>query len=269
MVAGRWAIPDEAVQIATGTVRCVRVPRDPSGILVEVNGAPSSFLDLNDPLRLEFEYMAWIFEAITQHIAAEQRLRALHIGGAGCALPRALDAAYPHARQIVFEVDPVLAQLAREWFDLPRAPRMRLRPAEGGQALAARESDSCDVIVRDAFTNGMVPAHLAGTQFATHARRVLTDQGLYAANCAGTKTLDAAKSEVATIAQVFPVVAVIAEPGQLRGRRWGNAVILAGGPALADTAISLVRRLGNLPFPSRIIAGGEAVKWAGRARPIE
>ncbi|MCL2787698.1 MAG: fused MFS/spermidine synthase [Micrococcales bacterium] len=267
-MAGGWEFPAGAVEIASGTVRCVRTPGDPNGVLVEVNGAPSSYLDLKDPLRLEFEYMAWMFAAITQHLPTDQALRAIHIGGAGCALPRALDAAYPKARQLVYEIDPVLARLAREWFDLPRAPRLRIRAAEGAQELRARRDGSCDVIVRDAFVDGHVPPHMLSVEFAACARRVLTDQGIYAANCAGTKTLDAAKSEVAAVAGAFPYVAVIAEPGQLRGRRWGNAVILGGGPALAGTAIGLVRRLTLLPFPARIIAGQEAVLWAGRARPI-
>jgi hypothetical protein len=79
--------------------------------------------------------------------------------------------------------------------------------------------------------------------------------------------MKAARQETAMAASVFPHVAVIAEPSQFRGRRFGNAVIVGGGMGVAQTAESLARRLRALPAPARILSGPEATGWAGVARP--
>jgi spermidine synthase len=262
-----WQVPDGEIALARGVARCVRVAGDPGGVLLELDGVPSSHLDVNDPLRLDFEYMAWMFAAVTAHLPACARLRALHLGGGGCALPRALDAHYRDARQLAIEVDPVLAAKVREWFPLPRAPRLRIRAAEAGAVVAGRRAGLDNLVIRDAFASGQVPRHLATPAFAVECRRILDDDGIYLANCAGSHSLDDAKAELAAVAAAFPVAAVIAEPAQLRGRRWGNAVIVGGPPRLAETAQTLTRSLAALPFPARIIAGQEASTWAGRLPP--
>jgi spermidine synthase len=257
------------VPIDTGTARFIPDPPGGPGVLLEINGAPSSHLDLRDPTQLLFEYMQWARAAIVQHVPPDQRLAALHLGAAGCALPRALDAQYPDATQIAVELDGELARLAREWFPLPRSPRLRLRVAEAGEALAARPAGSHNVIVRDVFGERAVPPHLMTDGFVRHCARVLAPGGIYLANCAGTTTLEQARRELVTAARAFDHVAVIAEPGQFRGRRWGNVVILAGGRDAEETTNGLARRLRSLPIPARIVAGSEAVGWAGRAKPLE
>ncbi|MDR1186898.1 MAG: fused MFS/spermidine synthase [Bifidobacteriaceae bacterium] len=262
----RW--PIGPVRIDTGSAEITGVSGEPGCAILTVNGAASSPIDLNHPTRLDFEYLQWMYEAITAHAGTDEPLRAVHIGGAACALPRALDAVYPDARQLAVEIDAALARLVREWFDLPRAPRLRLRVGEGATELAGRRNASANVIVRDAFAGKSVPPHLTTREFVTHAARVLTTDGLYLANCADSATLDVARQEVATISSVFAHVSVIAEPSQFRGRRYGNAVILAGGADAAMTAESLARRLRTLPVPARIISGTEAARWAGVARHL-
>ena len=104
---------------------------------VYVNGVPSS--SLREDTSLDFEYMRHEAAAI----AAWDALRddhawlALHVGAAACTLPRHLAAAHPASRHIAVDVDVTLAELARRWWDLPRAPRLRVR-AQDGLAAARR-----------------------------------------------------------------------------------------------------------------------------------
>ncbi|MDR1152665.1 MAG: fused MFS/spermidine synthase [Bifidobacteriaceae bacterium] len=263
-LVSRW--PTGPVRIDTGLAEVRPVSGEAACAVLEVNGVPSSPIDMGRPTRLDFEYLQWMYEAVTAHVASDEPLRAIHLGGGACALPRALDATYPDARQLVVEIDAALTRLVREWFDVPRAPRLRLRVGEGATELAARRDNSADVIVRDAFAGKTVPPQLTAREFIVQAARVLAPGGLYLANCADSTTLDVARQEFATAASVFAHVSVIAEPSQFRGRRYGNAVIVGGGEEVAQTAESLARRLRTLPVPARIVSGAEATRWAGVAR---
>jgi spermidine synthase len=267
------SLPTEPVPIATGHARLIRDRTYPNRVLLELDGVPSSALDLDDPLYLDFEYMQWCFEIIQTHFARDrdrdQVLRALHLGAGACALPRALDAAWPKARQLAVEVDPILAQLVRQWFDLPRSPRLRIRVGDARAALEAKQPGTCDVIVRDAFAGAVTPAHLLDVGMAQAALKALAADGVYLANCADGPGMAVARSEVATFAAVFDHVALVAETGQFRGRRRGNVILIGGASArVLETTNGLARRLQIQAVPVRVLTGEEALRWAGGARPL-
>lgn len=255
--------PAGPVPIATGTAELVRERDDPHGVTLMVNGVPSSHLDLADPTRLEFEYMQQM-AAIAERLAPGP-VSAIHLGAAGCALPRALDASRPGSRQLAVDIDPVLAELVRRWFDLPRSPALRIRVGDARAVLAALPDGGADLVVRDAFAGDGTPPHLATAEFTAEVARVLRPGGVYLANCADRPPLALARSEAATVATIFRHCAVVAEPGVLRGRRYGNVVIagtddpdLLGGAALA-------RALRTLPVPARIVVDDELAELVGRA----
>ena len=97
---------------------------------------------------------------------------------------------------------------------------------------------------------------------------MLTPGGLYLANCADRPPLALARAEAATFARVFSHVAVVAEPGVLRGRRYGN-VVLAGTdtPGLLDRA-AVDRALRSAPAPARILLGDDLRDFVAGARPL-
>jgi spermidine synthase len=255
------------VVIRTGTVELRRDRDDPRSVTVLVNGVPSSHLDLDDPARLDFEYMQQMAALIDS--LPPGPLDAVHLGAAACTLPRWLEAGRPGSRQLAVDVDALLIGLVRDWFDLPRSPRLRLRVQEARAAVASLPDASVDVVVRDVFAPDVTPDHLTTSEFLVQVRRVLRPGGLYLANCADRPPLALARSEVATARAVFTDVALSAEPGQLKGRRYGNLVIAATtsteGPALDDA--QLARRLRSLPMPARLLHGGDLTAFAGSAVP--
>ena len=93
--AARGLWPTGPVPIPTGTVELVRDLDDPDGVTVLVNGVPSSYLDLVDPTRLVFEYMQQMAAVIDRVGDAGGPLDVVHLGAAGCALARAVDADAP------------------------------------------------------------------------------------------------------------------------------------------------------------------------------
>jgi spermidine synthase len=259
-------LPTGPVPINTGIVELRRSPDVPDGVMVLVNGTESSYLDLADPRRLEFEYMQQMV-AVLDHVAPPPApVRAVHLGAAGCALARAMDAARPGSRQIAVEIDAALAEHARAWFDLPRSPRLRIRVADARVAVEGVRPASQDVVVRDAFRDHDVPAHLRTVEFTAAVSRALAPGGIYLANCADAPPLILARREAATVAQVFAHTAVITEPAILRGRRHGN-VVLVGSPTPLPLA-RLARTLLALPLPVTLVAGDDVERFRGSARPF-
>jgi len=225
---------DTAIPISTGTAR-LTVETDGS-VLLDVNGVPSSHLH-PDPEHLVFEYMRWMLQVIDLHLEESDEERAAqlaHLGGGGCSLPRAVASRHPRARQIVVELDALLAERVREWFDLPRSPRLRLRVDDARAALADWREDRFDVLVRDVFAGSVTPPELIGLAAVRDAARVLRPGGLYLANCAAPPGTWLLADEVATLSAVFSHVGVIAEPAHLTGKRRGNCVLLASQRPLPD-----------------------------------
>lgn len=261
----RGDLPRGPVPIRTGTVELLPDPHSSYGVTVLVNGVESSYLDLAEPAWLEFEYMQQMV-AVLDAVAPGRPLTAIHLGGAGCALPRALDARRPGSRQVAVEIDADLAALVRTWFDLPRAPRLRVRVADGRAVVEAVRPSSQDTVVRDAFAGDSVPGHLRTVQFTSAVGRALRPTGVYLANNADYPPLRSSRREAATLSQVFPHTALVTDPAIAKGRRFGNVVLLGSHAPLP--LAPLARDLRVLAQPAMLIAGDDLARFRGDARPF-
>jgi spermidine synthase len=252
--------------VDTGRVELLPDDDGRRGWTVVVNGVPSSHVDLDDPTRLDFEYVRW-FAAVVDAVAPEgDPLRVVHIGGAGCTVARYVAATRPDSRQVVLEIDPGVLDVTRRAFGLRSSPALRLVVADGRAGLADLREAGYEVVIRDAFAGAAVPSHLTTADFLTDVRRVLTPGGLYLANLADDPHLAAARREAATLLTSFAHVAMIAEPGQLHGRRYGNVVLAARDEPLPWTPIE--RRLAADPVPARMLATDEVRAFASGYRPL-
>jgi len=109
-------------QVSSGEVELLRDADRPGGWVLMMNGVPQSYVDLDDPTYLDFEYVRLMADVIDT--LAEGPLDAVHVGGGACTLPRYVAATRPGSRQIVIEPDQALVELVRE----------RLRAAVGAPA---------------------------------------------------------------------------------------------------------------------------------------
>ena len=108
---------------------CARVDRDPqrpSGRTLVLENLKHSYVDLDDPRRLEFDYIRWIGDAIDGAGPRGAPLDGVFLGGAGFTLPRYLLATRPGSRARVLEVDGGLVDLARERLGLRTGPDLRV-----------------------------------------------------------------------------------------------------------------------------------------------
>lgn len=239
--------------IATGTVE---LRDEPDGsTYVWVNGVPSSSLN-PDPERLDFEYMRHMSAAVAAW-TPPPRMLALHVGAAACTLPRHLAHRYPDSGHIAVDVDTTLPELVRTWWDLPRAPRLRIRAQDGLEAVASRREASLDLVVRDAFAGDATPAHLADAAWWGHTARALRPAGLTVANVGTRPGGREAGDDVAAARGAFAQVIAIGEHAVLKGKRRGN-VVLACAPGGGLDVAELRRYAASAPLPT-----GVDPDWAG------
>lgn len=234
--------------------------------LLTVDGAPQSYVDLDDPGHLEFEYVRRLAHVIDLTGRPGMQLDLLHLGGGGLTLPRYAEAARPGSRQRVIESDAELAGLVSAYLPLPAGADLTVETADAREALEASPEESADMVVADVFGGDRVPPQMTTVGCARAAARVLRDGGLYAANLADSAPFDFLRPQIATFEVVFAQVCVVAEPAVLRGRRFGNVLLLASDAGLPP---GLARRTAADPFPARVVHGAQLNRLRGAASPVQ
>jgi spermidine synthase len=127
-----------------------------------------------------------------------------------------------------------------------------VRAQDGLAALSERAEASLDLIVRDAFGQDAVPAHLAGEEWWEHARRVLRQGGLVVANAAVTPSSPAASSDASAARDAFAEVLAVGEHAVLRRKRRGNVVLVASAMPQPHLAAALARYAASAPLPTGV-----------------
>jgi spermidine synthase len=230
-----------------------------------IDGVPQSHVDLDDPGYLDFEYVRRIGHVIDEAAPAGQPLRVLHLGAGALTLARYVASTRPGSPQLAVEVDAALVEEIR--LRLPtRNPRLRVRVGDARAELERLRPGSFDVVIADVFAGGRTPAHLTSAEFWAAARRAVRGTGVVAANVADGPPLAHARAQVATARAVFPHVCLIADPGVLRGRRFGNLVLAASPEPLPAGA--LTRRAAGDPMPGRVVCGGDLARFTAGAKAV-
>uniref|UniRef100_A0AAU3HVQ5 Fused MFS/spermidine synthase n=1 Tax=Streptomyces sp. NBC_01393 TaxID=2903851 RepID=A0AAU3HVQ5_9ACTN len=234
--------------------------------LLTVDGAPQSYVDLDEPTHLEFEYTRRLGHVLDTVAEPGRALDVLHLGGGALTLPRYVAATRPGSRQDVIEADRGLLAMIGECLPVPGGTGIALHRADARAWIEAAAPDSADILIADVFGGSRVPAHLTSTAYASAAERVLRPDGVYLANLADAAPFAFLRSQLATFSTVFEEIALIAEPGVLRGRRFGNAVLVASHHPF-DTG-ALARRTAADAFPARVEHGPALQDFIGGAAPV-
>ncbi|MGW3726996.1 spermidine synthase [Streptomyces sp. NPDC000851] len=231
-----------------------------------IDGAPQSHVDLDDPAYLSFEYQRRLGHVVDLAAPPGKPLQAVHLGGGAFTLARYVAATRPRSTQQVVEGDAPLVQLVRR--ELPLAPnaRIRVRSTDAREGLGKVPDGWADLVVADVFSGARTPAHLTSTEFLDEVRRALRPGGLYAANLADGPPLAHLRGQIATAATRFAELALVADPAVLRGKRFGNAVLVASDHPLP--LAELTRRAASDPHPGRVEHGRTLTDFTGGAVPV-
>ncbi|KAH7105885.1 S-adenosyl-L-methionine-dependent methyltransferase [Auriculariales sp. MPI-PUGE-AT-0066] len=106
----------------------------------------------------------------------------------------------------IVEIDPVVYDYARDYFGLRTPDSVHFADARGWvqkQATLATPP-RYDVIIHDCFSGGGVPSHLYTVEFWKELRKIVSDDGVVAANYAGVLGSDTGRAILATMLEVFP-----------------------------------------------------------------
>ena len=259
-------VPEWDLQTTFSVARIEDDPARRTGRLLFLDGIECSYVDLADPLHLEFGYVRRIADLVDLIAPPRAPVDVVHIGGGGVTLPRYVAATRPRSRQVVYEKDAGLVEIARRYLGLRTSPTLRVRVGDARQRLHERPDASTDVVVGDAFDGVVVPAHLATVEFAAEVRRVLRPAGVYVLNIIDGPPLRASRTAAATLLASFEAVALVTAHEVLRERDAGNVVFVASAVPLPLTALSRAAARGALP--DLVLDRPEVAAFAGDARPV-
>jgi hypothetical protein len=256
------------------SVELLADPDRPRAWTLLVGSTPQSYVDLDDPLYLDFEYVRRLGHLLDLAGPAGQPLRVLHLGGGALSLARYVAATRPGSSQLAVDSDAEMMDLVRERLPLRqpsrrgrgRAGRIRIRIGDARAVLEELPAASFDVVIADIFAGARTPAHLTSTEFAAAARKALTPAGVFAVNIGDGPPLAHTRSRTASARAIFGRACLIADAAVLRGRRFGNIVLAAADRELASP--DLTRRVAADPFPGRVLDGDELDRFVAGARPI-
>ena len=258
---------EHAARLSDGMRAVIRPDRfTSSGYELVVDGTPQSHVDLDDPTHLFFEYIARMGHVIDQLRMPGEPLTALHLGAGALTLPRYVEATRPGSRQQVIELEPALVDLVRAELPLPRGASIRIRYGDAREVLGRLPGGlrgSADLVVVDIFGGDRIPAHVTSVEFYRECGAMLAPEGVLLVNVADGVGAAFARGQGATLSAAFADVAVLAEAQVLRGRRFGNFVLVASpAPLPLDW---MPRLLAGGPHPAQLVHGVELRKWIAGA----
>lgn len=240
----------------------------PSGRVLLVNGVGQSYVDLEDPAYLAFDYSLWVAAVVDSCAAAGTPIRALHLGGAGMTLTRYVEATRPGSSQVVVEADAKLYEFVAAQLPLPAGAKIDVQLADARQAIEGLPDDEFDLVINDAYQVNLMPGDIAGTTFASHAARVLRPGGLYAVNVTDAANLTLTKIQTATASTAFSDVCIVAAHTSMHQRAFLNSVVAATNrkTGFPVTDVAEAARAHGLELP--MIHGDNLTKVISETSPL-
>lgn len=241
-------------------------PYQDGAFILEVDGTPQSHVFVDDPSELFFEYIRRIGHVLDVYGEPGQPLTAVHLGGGALTLPRYIEATRPGSRQQVIELEQDLIDFVREHLPLQRNANIRIRYGDAREVMGKLPTGlhgNVDVVIVDVFSGARTPAHVTSVEFYREAARLLSPSGVLIINVADGPGLAFARGQAATVQAVLPNVIALAETQVLKGRRFGNVVLVGSH----DTSLGdwLPRLLAGGPHPAKAVEGAEMRKFIGSA----
>jgi Methyltransferase domain len=237
--AGSTALSSPCV--AETRYHCIGVVREasePGGYNLLLDDGFQSFVDPNDPTRLEYVYSKWVADVINAMEGPQAPIKDVVIGGGGFTVPRWINATHPGSESLVLELDGGVVDWLEDRLKVPPPPEFRVDVGDARITMRDVESDSVDVVVGDAYNNHSVPWQLTTAEWTDEVKRVLKPGGLYVINVIDFPPLELLKAEGATLLDAFADVRITTFMGEDRLPFGGNAILFASDRPMAKAVRS-------------------------------
>jgi spermidine synthase len=192
---------------------------------------PQSGTALDDSAELLFNYNQRFLEMVQ----SQQPSKVLVIGGGVMMLPIALLERFPDIKVDVVEIDPLLIELAYEYFDAPHDARLRTFVQDGKKYMESTH-EKYDMILIDAFSGYSIPAHLLDSSAVSLYKKHLTDGGVLGINALSRITSfkrQFAKEVCTTFEEVFAHTAVFQADPDYGYKDEQNVLIVASNTEIS------------------------------------
>ncbi|MDO4241146.1 MAG: fused MFS/spermidine synthase [Microbacteriaceae bacterium] len=262
-------------EIASTTLACgstatlAHDPYVPGAVQLLLNGTPQSHVLPGDPSQLFYAYMRRIGHIIDGVAPARQPITAIHLGGGAFTLPRYIAATRPGSSQQIIELHSELVELVRSHLPLPARQPIRVRHGDAravASKLPAGLHGAAHIMVVDVFAGARTPAHITSREFYETLQPFLHSDGVLCVNAADGAGQKFVRGQLATLQSVFKHVAAVGEPQILKGRRFGNVILLASNTE--QDWDWLPRALNAGPHPARLLLGAELREFIAGAKPV-
>jgi spermidine synthase len=255
---GRWWLalllvgvncPAAVVFEATSPYHHIRVVDQRGVRTLSFDGSMETRMSLGNPLQGHFEYteyfhLPWLWNSNLTNV--------LMIGLGGASTQRAYQHYYPRVMVETVEIDPLVFQVATQYFGLKTTASQRVQLADGRVYLRRSEATYGAIIV-DAYVKNrygsFIPYHLATREFFELANRHLATNGVLAYNVIGSLQgwrVDILGSVYQTMKAVFPQVYLFPARESL------NVVIIATKSGQRIDLTALQQRAGALTRTGRV-----------------
>lgn len=199
--------PAALIYETTSPYHHIRVVEEGSLRTLCFDDAMESRMSTANPLQGHFEYteyfqMAWLWNTGITSVVM--------IGLGGASTQRSFEYYYPNVNIETAEIDPVVVEVARQFFDFKESDRQKVQVSDG-RVFLRRSTARRDLIILDAYVQGRygsaIPQHLATKEFFELVRDRLTTNGIVAYNVIGS--LNSWHAEIVgaiyhTLKAVFP-----------------------------------------------------------------
>ena len=252
-LASPWPVRASVIYEAASPYHNIRVVQDGDLRILCFDDAWESRMSVANPAQGHFEYteyfhMPWLWNT--------QITSVVMIGLGGASTQRAFERQYPNVTVETAEIDPLVVQVARQFFDFQESDRQKVQVSDG-RVFLRRSTARRDLIILDAYVQGRygssIPQHLATQEFFELVRDRLTTNGIVAYNVIGS--LNDWHAEIVgaiyrTLKKVFPQVYLFPAKSSR------NIVLLATRAAVRPDINALRQRAALLVRTGRITLPG-------------
>jgi len=199
-------------------------------------GARQSVVKVGDPDHLELPYAKAMLSGLA--LCPEPK-RVLIIGLGGGTIPSFLHHHYPQTRIDAVDIDPVVVEVAKQFFGFREDATLKAYVQDGRQFIEERPN-AYDIIFLDAFGSENIPYHLATREFLEAVRRAITAQGVVLADVWSRGLNPLYDSMIRTYQEVFDELYILDVQGA------GNKILIALPRRLKLAREELARRAGAI-----------------------
>jgi spermidine synthase len=242
----------------------VRPGYSSGGRILWINREQHSYIDLDNPAHLEWEYTQTFGDVADVAWPGSGRLDALHVGGGGFTMPRYLQAVRPGSASTVLELDPGVVRIGREQLGQRTSARLEVRQGDARIGIRTVPSNSIDFVVGDAFSDLTVPWHLTTREFVAEIDRTLRPDGVYVMNVIDEAPFRFLRAEIATLRERFEWVTAMSATSTFTGGFADNVVLAASHRALDRRA--LAERIRDQGYV--MLSGSRLTRFTGGAEVL-